>query len=100
MNVVNQRNKYRSSQFRGQHKLKVKRASEPEDVLYENLECTKEEVVIGRSFSMFLTFIVLILAMTVNFAIKFEVKELKVRKREERSDELRGRVCCQLHRRF
>ncbi|GMH98910.1 hypothetical protein TrST_g6876 [Triparma strigata] len=63
--------------FRGQHKLKVKRASEPEDVLYENLECTKEEVVIGRSFSMFLTFIVLILAMTVNFAIKFEVKELK-----------------------
>ena len=57
---------------------------------------------IGRSFSMLLTFIVLIVAMSVNFAIKFEVKELKpdtsdcgsiewtkeVRRSEERSDEL------------
>ena len=34
--------------FRGEHVLKVHRASEPEDIIYENMECSKTEVALGR----------------------------------------------------
>ena len=63
--------------FRSTHRLKVSRAMEPDDVFFENLEKTPVEIFFGRVSSFVIIAVVFIVALTINFAIKLEVKALR-----------------------
>jgi hypothetical protein len=65
------------AKFRGSVDFAVRRAHEPVDILFENLERTPTFIFAGRVFSFLLTIIVLILALSFIFAIKVESKRLK-----------------------
>jgi len=71
------KSKYSSTMFRSTHHLKVRRAVEPDDVFFENLEKTPTEIFFGRVSSFLIIFVVLVIALTINFAIKIEVKALR-----------------------
>ena len=63
--------------FRGKHKLQVRRAKEPEGINFENLEKSAVQTILGRSISALICFVVLILSLSLIFAVKTHSKALK-----------------------
>lgn len=63
--------------FRGKYKLKVNRAKEPEDINFENLEKSAAQVAFGRLISATVCFVVLVLCLSLIFAVKTHSKALK-----------------------
>ena len=65
------------SKFRSTLTPSVKRAHEPLDIKFENLEKTRAVVWAGRLISFLMTLVVLVLALVFVFAIKLEAKRLR-----------------------
>jgi len=62
--------------FRNAVKLSVKRAPEPDDIIFQNLESSKQSKFCGRLASVLLVSIVLLIALAINAFLRLEKEKL------------------------